>query len=476
MNVEQGSVTPIRSDPLLLTAPFSPSGPMRGGLTTETKSTSWTTAGAESRWRSGQPNVRVLADGDEVIWFSDSDGWGQLYLYDGRTGKLKNRITEGPFVVRDIEFVDTENRTVYFSATGVQEDRDPYLRQLYRVPLDGGELTRLTPVDTDHSVELSPDGRYFVDTYSWGEEREHPTTVLRRADGEKLRTLERGSLDGLDATGAALPERFSVKAADGETDLYGFLFRPSEFSPNEDYPIVEWVYPYPQTSWASPGTPMFGDPLDHFLEAQAMAELGFVVVMLDGRGTPGRSAAFHDAAYGRLMSGRMQDHVAALRQLGERHPFIDLDRVGIYGHSGGGEGTVRAMLEHPDFYEVGVASAGTQDPAGFRATIMEQLQGYPESEERWDAQANWQLAEELEGDLLLAHGEVDGVVHPAHTMRLVEALIDANRDFDFLLMPNRGHGLNEDPYFIRRRWDYFVEHLLQKDPPEEYRLEREGGE
>lgn len=499
-NTEKRSIVPIRSEPLLLTAPFSPIGfnawwgpngnevyfldygrgrksvALRAADPRTGESRTLLTERRDVRidlnpMPFGQPNVRVLSNGNEVIWFSDRDGWGQLYLYDGRTGELKNRITDGPFVVRDIKFVDAESRTVYFSATGVQKDGDPYLRRLYRAPLDGGEMTLVTPEDADHSIEFSPDGRYFIDTFFWGEERSHPTTVLRRADGEKVRILERGSLDGLEATGAELPERISVKAANGETDLYGFLFRPSDFDPRKEYPVVEWVYPYPQTFWASPGIPMFSDPLSHFLEAQAMAELGFVVVMLDGRGTPGRSASFHDASYGQLMSGRMRDHVAALRQLGERHPFVDLDRAGVYGHSGGGEGTVRAMLEHPGFYKVGVASSGSQDPAGFRATIMEQLQGYPVSEESWGAQANWRLAGQLEGDLLLAHGALDGVVHPAHTMRLVDALVDANRDFDLLLMPDRGHALNQDPYFIRRRWDYFVQHLLPADPPEDYSLE-----
>lgn len=499
VDVEEKTVTPIRSEALSLTEPSSPVGSRvwwgesgsyvyfldfsRGRKTVALRAADVETGRVRTLVREdgdaridlnaipvGEPNVRVLAGGDEVVWFSERDGWDQLYLYDGTTGEQKNRITDGDFVVRDIEFVDADERQIYFTATGVDDDRDPYLRRLYRAPLDGGRLTLLTPEDADHSIEFAPDGRHFVDNYFWGEQRIRPVSVVRNADGEVIRALEQGSLEGLKATGADLPERISVKAADGQTDLYGFLYRPSDFDPDRSYPVLEWVYPYPQIVWSSPGIGTARSQLEHLLEAQAMAELGFVVVTLDGRGTPGRSRIFHHFSYGQLWEGRLQDQVAALRQLDERYPFMDLARVGVYGHSGGGAGTVRAMLEHPDLYKVGVASSGPQDPRGYHA-VGELFQGFPLDGESWDVQANWRLAEQLEGDLLLVHGALDENVHPGHTMRLVEALIEANRDFDLLFMPDRGHGLDEDPYFLRRRWDYFVRHLLAADPPEDYSLE-----
>jgi dipeptidyl aminopeptidase/acylaminoacyl peptidase len=500
VDVEEETITPIRSEALSLTEPFSPIGSQvwwskngnyvyfldfsRGRKTVALRAADVETGRARILVKEGsdaridlnaipvgEPNVRVLVGGDEVVWFSERDDWGQLYLYDGTTGEQKNRITDGDFVVRDIEFIDADERLIYFTATGVDDDRDPYFRSLYRAPLDGGDLTLLTPEDADHSIEFSPDGRYFVDNYFWGEQRTRPVSVVRNADGEVIRALEQGSLEGLKATGADLPERISVKAADGQTDLYGFLYRPSDFDRDRKYPVLEWVYPYPQTVWSSPGIGTARSQLEHLLEAQAMAELGFVVVTLDGRGTPGRSRTFRHFSYGQLLKGRLQDHVAALRQLDERYPFLDLDRVGVYGHSGGGAGTVRAMLEHPDIYKVGVASSGGQDPRGYHA-VGELFQGFPLDGATWDAQANWRLAEQLEGKLLLVHGALDENVHPAHTMRLVNALIEANRDFDLLLMPSQGHGLDENPYFLRRRWDYFVRHLLPANPPADYSFER----
>lgn len=497
---EEETVTRIESEPLLLTTPFSPIGVgqqawwsrdenevyfldyARGRKAVALKAADATTGEvrtlvteqSEARidlnvFHRGRPNVRVLAGGDEVIWFSERDGWGQLYLYDGETGELENRITDGSFVVRDIQFIDTDDRLIYFTASGVDDQRDPYFRHLYRAPLDGGEMTLLTPEHADHSIEFSPDGRYFVDNHFWGEQRDRPVAVLRSADGEVVRQLEQGSLAGLEATGAGLPERISVKAADGETDLYGFLYRPADFDPERSYPVVEWIYEYPQIPLASPGIGTAGGQLRHFLPAQSVAELGFVVVAIDGRGTAWRSRTFHDVSQGRLWQSRLKDHPVALRQLGERYPFLDLERVGVYGHSGGGTATVRLMLEHPDVYKVGVSSSGSQDPRDSSA-VAELYQGYPVDEETWNAQANWRLAEELEGKLLLAQGELDN--HLGQIMRLVNALIAADRDFDMLLIPNRGHGLDTDPYFIGRRWDYFVRHLLGEEPPAHYSIDK----
>lgn len=383
-------------------------------------------------------------------------------------------MTTGEFVVRDIQHVDEASRLVYFTAAGREEDRDPYFRHLYRAPLDGSELTLLTPEDADHWVRFSPDGQYFLDTYAWG--GHIPTTVLRRVSGELVLTVEEADLTALTEKGWRWPERFRAKASDGETDIYGVIYRPTRFDPARSYPVIDAIYPGPQIIASPLALPR--DPLASVVHGpgpgpQSLAELGFIVAVVDGMGTPFRSRAFHEVSYGNLgEAGGLADHVAALRQLASRYPYMDMERLGIIGHSGGGYAAARALLLYPEAYKVAVSAAGNHDQRGYIPVWAESYQGYPVGE-KYGNQANADVAENLEGKLLLVHGELDDNVHPALTLQLVNALIEANKDFDLLIMPNRNHRFMSDPYFIRKTWDYFVRHLMDKEPPE-YRIEPSG--
>ena len=424
----------------------------------------------------GEPLVKSLGDGAEVVWFSERDGWGHLYLHDGKTGQLKNRITSGPWLVREIVNVDEKNRRIYFIAEGREEGSDPYLRHLYRVNLDGSDLQLLTPEDADHNVTFSPTGAYFVDTYSRVDLA--PVSVLRSADGKQVRELERADLTRLLAAGWKYPEPFHAKADDGVTDIYGAIFRPSNFDPSKKYPILDSIYPGPQhgrvpKTIADPGGKIPDSCIDIYGMEQSFAELGFIVVTVDGRGTPFRSKAFHDFSYGKLGdAGGLEDHVAAIKELGARYSYLDLDRVGIYGHSGGGFASVRAMLAYPDFYKVAVSSAGEHDMRGYIAEWGEKYQG-PVDTTDYDEASNPALALKapLKGKLLLAWGDMDDNVPPALELQLISSFIRKNEDFDTLVLPNRNHLSSMiDPYFIRRRWDYFVRNLLGAEPPIGYEI------
>ncbi len=413
-------------------------------------------------------NWRVLSESNEVVWYSQRDDWGHLYLYDLRTGELKNRITSGPWNVLEVLRVDEENRTITFIGNG-REPGDPYFEYLYRVNLDGSGLTVLTPDSANHQVSLSPSGRYVVDSYSTP--TTPPVTVLRDLDGRELLALERADISRLVEAGWQPPIPFTVKARDGETDLYGLMFRPTNFDPSRKYPIINNIYPGPQTGsvrgrsfQASRG------------DAQALAELGFIVVQLDAMGTPKRSKSFHEAYYGNLGDNGLPDQVAGMRQLAERHPWIDLDRAGIYGHSGGGFASTRAILAYPDFFKVAVSQAGNHDNRNYADEWGEEWHGllerYPDGTTNYDSQANQLLAENLKGKLLIAHGTLDDNVPPFNTLLVVDALIKANKDFDLIMFPNRRHGFGNEPYMMRRRWDYFVRHLLGAEPPKEYEFGR----
>ncbi|HEX5505700.1 MAG TPA: DPP IV N-terminal domain-containing protein, partial [Thermomicrobiales bacterium] len=426
-------------------------------------------------------NVREVGGGEAVTWFSSRDGWGHLYLYDAHSGELRHQLTAGAWTVRDVARVDDREGRLYFTAGGREAGRDPYYRHLYRCKLDGAELELLTPEDAEHTVAFSPTGAYFVDTFSRVDQA--PATVLRAADGRLVCPLEEADLSALLATGWRFPERFSVKARDGVTDLYGMLIRPSRYDPTRHYPVLDAIYPGPQTI----RTPKAFPPANNgFWQDQALAELGFIVVTIDGQGTPYRSKAFHDVAYGAAFgeAGGLADHVAGLRQLAARDPSLDLDRVGIYGHSGGGYASTRAMLRFPDFYRVAVSSAGNHDQRGYNATWGERWIGAYDAD-AYAHQDNISLAGNLKGKLLLVHGELDDNVHPSLTLRLVDALIAANKDFDLLIVPNTNHALFDTrrglkafeqlysqghPYFVRKRWDYFVRHLRGAEPPAGYAI------
>ncbi len=428
------------------------------------------------------PNVRILGNGAEIIWFSERDGWGHLYLYDGKTGTIKNQITSGPWVVRDILRVDEADRRVYFTAGGREKGRDPYYQHLYRVRLDGSGLELLTPEDADHAVtyydgkpgsydllsKISPSGRFFVDTLSRIDLA--PVSVLRDADGRVVRELEKADLEPLLATGWRWPERVTVKARDGITDLYGVIYKPSHFDPAKKYPVIDGIYPGPQVIRTPKSFGIDVAPNSSFCNDITLAELGFVVVNIDGLGTPFRSKAFHDFSYGKMEdAGGLEDHLAGIRQLAASRPYMDLDRVGIYGHSGGGFASTRAILAFPDFYKVAVSSAGNHDQRGYLAAWGEQYQGLLEGD-NYRNQANPGLAANLKGKLLLVHGDMDDNVPPALTIQVADALIKANKDFDLLILPNRNHSLALDTYFIRRKWDYFVKNLLGAEPPQGYEI------
>lgn len=416
----------------------------------------------------GKVNWHYLPGSGEFLWFSERSDWGHLYLY-GLDGTLKHAVTAGEGNVTQVLRVDEDSRTVWFRGVGMEDGRDPYYQHFYKVGLDGGEPVLLTPEDADHAVFLSPDGRHFVDAYSTP--ATPPVTVLRSSeDGRVLATVARAEAGRLYAAGWIPPESFTVKARDGVTELYGMLFKPTDFDPSRKYPVVNYIYPGPQTG--SVGSRSFSPARrDH----QALAELGFIVVALDGLGTPWRSKSFHDAFDGDIGDNTLPDQVAGLRQLAERHPWLDLDRVGVWGHSGGGYATADALFTYPEFYKVGVSQAGNHDNRSYEDDWIEKWMDLEVRDGSgtaiYEAQANQARAGNLQGKLLLAHGMMDDNVPATNTLLLVDALVKANKDFDLIVFPHARHGFGEDdPYMTRRRWDYFVRHLMGAEPPREYRM------
>jgi dipeptidyl-peptidase-4 len=416
-------------------------------------------------------NWRYLPKSAEVIWFSERDNWAHLYLYDLNTGKLKHRLTSGAWDVVELLAVDEKHRTLYLTGVGREAGRDPYFVHLYKVGLDGKDPVLLTPENAHHEITMAPSGEYFADRYSRPDVP--PVTVLRQANGKLLRTLETADISRLLAAGWKPPLAFTVKARDGMTDLYGLMFKPSTFDPGRKYPIVAWVYPGPHIG--SVGSRHFAASRG---DRQALAELGFIVIALDGMGTPFRSKAFHDVAYGNLRDNTLPDQVAGMRQLAQRYPWIDLERAGIYGHSGGGYAAAAGMFLYPDFFKVGIAESGNHDPRGYTDDWAEKFIGLPERKadgsSTYDAQDTESLVRNLKGHLLLMHGTLDDNVPPYLTLLLVDSLIKANKDFDLLMLPNQRHMYegDADSYATRRRWDYFVRYLLGAEPPHEYSLHR----
>ncbi len=415
----------------------------------------------------GRVNWRYLPVSKEFIWYSERDNWGHLYLYDLQTGKLKQQITSGNWAVSELLHVDEKNRQVYFLGVGREPGRDPYFSHLYRVGFDGKNLTLLTPEDANHDVTMSSSGHFFVDSYS---KRDVPATaVLRDNNGKMLSTIATTDITRVLATGWKPPTPFTVKARDGQTDLYGLMYKPTNFDPAKRYPIINHIYPGPQGG--SVGGRAFtvgrGD-------TQSLAELGFIVIELDGMGNPFRSKKFHDAYYANMGDNTLPDQVAGMKELAARYPWIDLDRAGIYGHSGGGFATADAMFRYPDFFKVGISEAGNHDNRSYEDDWAEKWQGLLERKAdgttNYDDQANQNIAKNLKGHLLLAHGTLDDNVPPYNTLLVVNELIKANKDFDLLLLPNRRHGFGNEPYMVRRRWDYFVRWLLGAEPPQGYQI------
>ncbi len=414
----------------------------------------------------GRVNWRYLPASNEFIWFSQRDNWGQLYLYDAANGTLKNKITSGDGNVTQVLRVDEKNRVIYFLGLGKEKGRDPYFRHYYRVDFDGKNQRLLTPDDADHTVTLSPSGEYFVDT--WSKPDVAPISALRNATGELVLALEKADISKLVATGWKPPMPITMKARDGTTDIYGLLYRPTNFDPAKKYPIVNQIYPGPQSG--SVGSRSFSAARG---DTQALAELGFVVVQIDGMGTPGRSKKFHEAYYANMGDNTLPDQVAGMRELAKRFPWIDIDRVGIWGHSGGGYATADAMFRYPDFFKVGISESGNHDNRMYEDDWAEKWQGLlvknADGTTNYDNQANQLQAKNLKGKLLLAHGMMDANVPPYNTLIVVDELIKANKDFDLLMLPQAGHGFGAaGPYMMRRRWDYFVKHLIGAEPPKEH--------
>ena len=403
----------------------------------------------------GGARTRYVDDGNELIWPSERDSWKHLYLYDGKTGKLKNQITKGPWVVRSIVNVDEKNRMIQFTASGREKDRDPYLIHYYSIDFDGTGLVCLTPGSGNHTVQFSPNRKYLIDTYSRVDSP--PVHELRLAsDGKLICELERADASALLKAGWKMPEPFVAKGRDGKTDIWGVIFRPMKLDESKKYPVIETIYAGPHGSFV-PKT------WRDFHSAQSMAELGFILVQIDGMGTNNRSKAFHDVCWENLGDSGFPDRILWLKAAAKRYSYMDLNRVGIFGTSAGGQSSTRAMLAHPDFYKVAVSSCGCHDNRMDKASWNEQWMGYPVGP-HYAEQSNITNAHKLQGKLLLIVGELDRNVPPETTFRLVDALIKADKDFDLLVMPGQGHTSGGD-YGNRRRRDFFVRHLLNVEPP-----------
>ena len=434
----------------------------------------------KTQYESGQGaiNWRYLPKTKEIIWYSERDDWGHLYLYDATNGKMKNQITKGNWVVTRLIKVDEKNRQLYFVACGTQPE-NPYFAQFYKINFDGKNLTLLSPGAGTHNISLSPSENYFIDTYS---KPDVPAVaVLRDMNGKQITELEKGDITRLKAAGWKPPIPFSVKSADGKDDIYGIMFTPSNLDPNRKYPVVDYIYPGPQGG--SVGSWGFSAARgDH----QALAELGFVVVLIEGTGNPDRSKSFHDKYWPDMSTNTLPDQVAGIRQLAQRYSYIDTTKVGIWGHSGGGFATAAAMFRYPDFFKVGISESGNHDNRNYEDDWGERYIGLltkgPDGKDNYEAQANQTYAKNLKGKLMLAHGLMDNNVPPYNTYLVIEALTKANKDYDLVVFPNAAHGFGQySPYMMRRRWDYFVKHLLGKEPPPNYQLEtktdpRNGGQ
>jgi dipeptidyl-peptidase 4 len=446
-----------------------------------------------------EPAIRYLPHSNEFIWFSQRDGWNHLYLLDARTGAIKAELGAGPWSVQNIVHLDESRRLLFFTAVGRERGEDPYLRHLYSVGLDGRNLKLLTPEATDHSFpapanpalldalqalgfpnprieRFAPSGHYFIDAASTVDKP--PVFTLRSSDGRMVMALTRTEIAAAVKGGWIAPEPFRARAADGETDLYGLIVKPAGFDPAHTYPIVECIYNGPQVVT----TPHdFEGGMTNWMMscAQSFAQLGFVSLVMDGRGTPLRSKKFQDYIYNNLQEFALEDHVAVLKSLAAARGYMDLSRLGVIGHSFGGYTSMKAILGYPDFYKAAVSSAGPYDiygmypldaffePPTFSGSTAAQGARLPTN---WGNVDLTLQAGRLKGKLLIAYGDLDENAFPAVTVRMIDALIKANKEFDLLYMPNRSHAFDQEPYFIRRSWDFFVRNLMGVEPPKDYRF------
>ncbi|HJU74919.1 MAG TPA: DPP IV N-terminal domain-containing protein [Gemmatimonadaceae bacterium] len=421
----------------------------------------------------GRTNWRPLKNGD-VVWFSERDGWGHLY-HIGSDGAVRHQLTSGAWVITGLVTVNEATGRVFFTARGREPGRHPEYNFLYSVGLDGSGLTLLTPEDADHQITAVPGASMFLDTYSRVDSP--PVTVIRAADGRVVKELERADIAALKAIGWRPGEVFRAKARDGVTDITGVIWKPSTFDSTKSYPVIDHIYPGPLITPVShefyPTRASFS--YSAFGQVQALAELGFIVVEINALGNSASNKAVYTTWYGNMGDNGIPDHVAAIKQLGARFRWMDLTRIGIYGHSGGGFSSTDAMLRYPDFFKVAVATSGNHDNRTYYHGWGERFQGLLVKDtlrgtDNFAAAANKTIAGNLKGKLFLIHGDLDDNVHPAHTLALADALIKANKTFDMLILPDATHDLTGNPYVIRRTWDYFVEHLMGARPPVDYAI------
>lgn len=399
--------------------------------------------------------IHYLSGAKEILWMSERDGWNHLYLYDALTGRVKNQVTKGEWVVRGVDRVDEQARQVWFRLGGYYRGHDPYEVHYARINLDGTGLTMLTQAKGHHRITMSPDGRYYMDSHSQVD-RPAVTELHRVSDGAKVCDLERADASALLATGWKTPEPFVAKGRDGKTDIHGVIYRPSNFDPSRKYPVIETIYAGPQAAYV----PKEFAPVHGGME---FAELGFIVVQIDGMGTSFRSKAFHDLCWKNLADAGFPDRILWMQAAAKKYPYMDISRVGIYGGSAGGQNALGGLLTHAEFYKVGIADCGCHDNRMDKIWWNELWMGWPIGP-HYAEQSNVTLAPNLRGKLLLLVGEVDSNVDPASTMQVANALIKANKEFDFLMVPGAGHGVMGIPYVWRKAADFFVRNLLGVEP------------
>jgi dipeptidyl aminopeptidase/acylaminoacyl peptidase len=411
---------------------------------------------------SGKNFRHDIDDGKEIIWMSERDGWNHLYLYDGETGAVKNQITKGNWVVRRVVRVDEEARQIYFLASGMNEDQDPYFTHYYRINFDGSGLTPLTQGNFNHSVSFSPDMSFYIDT--WSRVDIPPVMELCRTSDQKvLMQVEKTDIQELINAGWKPPEVFVAKGRDGRTDIWGIINRPMDFNPEKKYPVVEYIYAGPQGSFV----PKTFSPCNRM---QPLAEMGFIVVQMDGMGTSNRSKAFHDVCWKDLGDAGFPDRILWHKAAAAKYPSYDISRVGIYGVSAGGQNALGGLLFHPEFYKAGVAACGCHDNRMDKMWWNELWMGWPLGPE-YRASSNVDNAYRLQGNLLLIVGELDTNVDPSSTMQVVDALIKADKTFDLLVIPGAGHGMG-GAYGERKLYDFFLQHLLGITPPNWNKIEK----
>ncbi|NML39550.1 prolyl oligopeptidase family serine peptidase [Chitinophaga sp. G-6-1-13] len=401
--------------------------------------------------------THYLPETNEMLWTSEKDGWRHVYLVNTLTGAIKNQVTRGEWVVRGIDSVDAKKREIWFRAGGMEPGEDPYFIHYYRIGFNGSKLTKLTPAAGNHQVYFSPDRQYYIDKYS--QVNVPPVNELRRtADGKLITVLERADVSAWQATGVPFPVPFHAKGRDGKTDIWGIMCRPTDYDSTRLYPVIENIYAGPHDAFVPKSF------MSYYIDMQHLADLGFIVVQIDGMGTANRSKAFHDVCWKNLADAGFPDRIRWIKALAEKYPFVDATRVGLYGTSAGGQNALCGLLFHPEFYKAAVASCGCHDNRVDKQWWNEQWMGYPVGK-HYEEQSNVTNAGKLKGDLLLIVGEADTNVPPESTYRVINALIKCNKTFDFLPIPGMGHS-DGGPYGRSRRNDFFVQHLLKATPPD----------